>query len=153
MAVTVAPAAAEDLDEVLELFAGYQRFYTGRDAGDEQNRRFLERFVAPGEAGLLLVARDDAGAAVGFANLYWTFSSTEAREQVHLNDLFTAEVGRGRGVGRALIDACAAVARDRGCATLTWMTAVDNRVAQRLYESTGAERSIWFEYELEVAGR
>ncbi len=143
-------ATEQDIDEVLPLFGGYQRFYTGRDAGDEHNRRFLERFVAPGDAGLLLVARDEAGDALGFANLYWTFSSTEAREQVHLNDLFTVEAGRGRGVGRALIEAGAAVARDRGCPSLTWMTAVDNRVAQRLYEATGAARSIWFEYELEL---
>ena len=150
MPITVSPATEGDLDEVVELFAGYQRFYTGTDAGPEANGAFLRRFVAPSEAGLLLVARHDAGRVVGFANLYWTFSSTEAREQVHLNDLFTAEDARGHGVGRALIEASAAVARDRGSPSLTWQTAVDNRAAQRLYESTGAERSIWFEYELDA---
>jgi GNAT superfamily N-acetyltransferase len=145
----IAPATEADLDDVLPLFAGYQRFYTGRAQPDDKNRAFLTRFVT-GEAGRLLVARDEEGAAVGFANLYWTFTSTEAEEHVLLNDLFVAEAARGAGVGLALIEASRAVARERGSATLTWQTALDNRTAQRLYERTGADRSAWFEYELDA---
>jgi GNAT superfamily N-acetyltransferase len=145
---TVAPATDADLDEVLPLLAGYQRFYTGESQSDERNRAFLRRFL--GEAGRLLVARDGAGRAVGFANLYWTFSSTTAEEHVHLNDLFVAGDVRGGGIGAALIEASRSVARERGSRTLSWQTALDNRVAQRLYERTGAERSAWFEYELEA---
>jgi ribosomal protein S18 acetylase RimI-like enzyme len=144
----IAPASAEDLDDVLPLFAGYQRFYTGTARDDTHNRAFLERFL--GDDGQLLVARDGSGAAVGFANLYWTFSSTTAEEHVLLNDLFVSDDVRGGGVGRALIDAAAAVARERGSTTLSWQTALDNRAAQRLYERVGAERSAWFEYELDV---
>jgi hypothetical protein len=40
------------------------------------------------------------------------------------------------------------VAAERGSTTLSWMTALDNQRAQRLYERMGAERSAWFEYEL-----
>ena len=145
---TIAPATDADLDDVLPLFAGYQRFYTGTASGTDQSRAFLRRFL--GEAGRLLVARDDAGRAVGFANLYWTFSSTTAEEHVHLNDLFVAGDVRGGGVGAQLIEASRAVARERGSRTLPWQTALDNRIAQRLYERTGAERSTWFEYELDA---
>ena len=147
---TISTAATADLDDVLPLFAGYQRFYTGAAQEDAKNRAFLERFVS-GEAGRLLVARDDAdGAALGFANLYWTFSSTLAEEHVLLNDLFVTERARGQGVGLALIEAARAVARERGSKTLSWQTALDNRTAQRLYERTEADRSSWFEYELEA---
>jgi GNAT superfamily N-acetyltransferase len=65
-----------------------------------------------------------------------------------MNDLFVAADGRGRGVGRALIEASADVARERGAAHLEWATAPDNLTAQRLYDSTGAERSEWVGYEL-----
>ena len=145
---TIAPATEDDLGELLPLFGGYQRFYTGEIQTDDRNREFLRRFL--GEAGQLLVARDDRGDAVGFANLYWTFSSTTAEEHVLLNDLFVSDDARGGGVGLALIEAARAVARERGSATLSWQTALDNRTAQRLYERTGAERSAWFEYELEA---
>ena len=146
----ISTATDADLDDVLQLFAGYQRFYTGEAQDDGKNRAFLSRFVAQ-DAGRLLVARDDeSGEALGFANLYWTFSSTTAEEHVLLNDLFVTEQVRGKGVGRALIEAARAVARERGSKALSWQTAQDNDVAQRLYDQTGAERSAWFEYELKT---
>jgi GNAT superfamily N-acetyltransferase len=146
---TISTATEADLDEVLPLFAGYQTFYTGTAQPDEKNRAFLRRFV-DGDAGRLLVARNDSGAVVGFANLYWTFSSTLAEEHVLMNDLFVSDAARGGGVGFALIEAARDVARERGSRSLSWETALDNRTAQRLYERTGADRNVWFEYDLEV---
>ena len=150
MPPTISTATGADLDDVLPLFAAYQTFYTGTAQPDEKNRAFLKRFV-DGEAGRLLIARDaEDGTALGFANLYWTFSSTIAEEHVLMNDLFVTEDARGKGVGFALIEAARAVAKERGSKTLSWETALDNRVAQRLYERTGAERYVWFEYDLEA---
>ena len=98
---------------------------------------------------MLLGAWADGGLC-GFACAYWTFSSVEAVRVALLNDLFVAEGFRGAGAGAALIDAAAAAARECGMTRLRWMTALDNRRAQRLYERTGAERSAWFEYELRL---
>ena len=67
-----------------------------------------------------------------------------------MNDLYVAEEARGQGVGRALIEAAATVARERGAHHLEWVTAPDNATAQRLYDSTGAERETWIAYELDV---
>ena len=67
-----------------------------------------------------------------------------------MNDLFVDESARGQGVGRALIEASAAVARERGVPFVEWATAPDNHTAQRLYDSTGAERTEWVSYELRV---
>ncbi len=149
MPIAIAPATADDLDDVLPLFAGYQRFYAGHAPDDEHNRAFLSRFLDPSEDGLLLLARDDETSEVlGFANLYWTFSSVRAVEHAVMNDLFVSDSARGRNVGHALIEAAVAAARERDVAKLSWQTAVDNRRAQRLYERFDAERSIWFEYEI-----
>ena len=149
MPVTVSPAAHADLDAMLALFAGYQRFYANDEPDDERNRAFFGQFVAPSDAGLLLKATDGEQ-VVGFANLYWTFSSVSAEPHALMNDLFVAEAGRGRGTGRALIDASRAAARERGVRRMSWSTALDNRTAQGLYERTGAKRSAWFEYELDA---
>ena len=86
----------------------------------------------------------------GYACLYWFFSSTQAAETVLMNDLYVDQRRRGAGIGRALIEAGVDVARDRGARHLEWATAPDNAVAQRLYDSTGAERSTWVTYELRV---
>lgn len=147
--IEIAPIASEKFEELVPLIAAYQRFYEVAKVDDERNRAFFHRFLAPSEDGLLLGARRD-GELVGYACLYWHFSSLEATECVLMNDLFVDESARGKGVGRALIEASAEVARERGAPFVEWSTAPDNKTAQRLYDSTGAERTEWFSYELRV---
>ena len=145
--ISIAPVSAEEFEELVPMIGAYQRFYEVPDPDDERNRAFFRRFLDPSDDGLLLAARND-GKLVGYACLYWTFSSLSAEEVVLMNDLYVDEAHRGAGVGRALIDAASAVARDRGAGHLEWATAPDNERAQRLYDSTGAERSVWVTYEL-----
>lgn len=145
----ISPIDADEFEELLPLIAAYQRFYEVEEVDEERNRAFFRRFLAPSEDGLLLGARIE-GRILGYACLYWHFSSLEAAETVLLNDLFVAEEARGRGIGRALIEATAKVARERGAPYVEWSTAPDNRTAQRLYDTTGAGRSEWITYELWV---
>lgn len=147
--IEIAPIATEGFEQLVPLIAAYQRFYGVAKIDDERNRSFFRRFLAPSEDGLLLGARSE-GRLVGYACLYWHFSSLEATECVLMNDLFVDESARGQGVGRALIEASAEVACERGAPFVEWSTAPDNHTAQRLYDSTGAERSEWFSYELRV---
>jgi len=145
--IQISPVAPGEFERLLPLIAAYQRFYEAEDIDEERNRGFFRRFLAPSEVGMLLAAREGEEIA-GYACLYWSFSSTQAVETVLMNDLFVGEDARGRGVGRALIEASAEVARERDAAQLEWATAPDNLTAQRLYDSTGAARSEWIEYEL-----
>jgi GNAT superfamily N-acetyltransferase len=138
-----------DVETALPLFAAYQRFYGVEDPDDDLNRRFFRRFVAPSAQGLLLGAWREND-LVGFACLYFTFSSIHASEIVLLSDLLVREDQRGLGGGRALIEASVDVARERRAHHLEWLTATDNAVAQRLYEGVGAERSAWYGYEIRV---
>jgi GNAT superfamily N-acetyltransferase len=147
--IEIAPVAVEEFEQLLPLIAAYQRFYEVPEIDDNRNRDFFRRFLAPSEDGLLLGARSE-GRQVGYACLYWHFSSLEATECVLMNDLYVDESARGAGVGRALIEASADVARERGVPFVEWSTAPDNHTAQRLYDSTGAERTEWFSYELRV---
>lgn len=147
--VEIAPIHVDEFEELLPLIAAYQRFYEAEGIDEERNRTFFRRFLAPSEDGLLLGARS-GGRLVGYACLYWHFSSLEATESVLMNDLYVVEDARGQGVGRALIEATAEVARERGVPFVEWSTAPDNHAAQRLYDTTGAERSEWLTYELRV---
>lgn len=140
---------AGQFERLLPLIAAYQRFYEVEEIDEERNRAFFADFVAPSEKGMLLGAwRDDE--LVGYACLYWTFTSLIPAEIVLMNDLYVIEPARGQGTGRALIEASATIARQRGAARLTWLTAQDNKPAQRLYDTTGAERSPSIEYELDL---
>lgn len=148
-ALQIAPVEVDEFERLLPLIAAYQRFYEVDEVDEERNRAFFRRFLAPSDDGILLGARGD-GELIGYACLYWHFSSLAAVETVLMNDLFVSAQERGRGVGRALIEASADAARERGAAHLEWATAPSNATAQRLYDSTGAARSEWVEYELEL---
>ncbi len=138
-----------ELDELVPLIDAYLRFYEIEGVTEKRIREFFSRFLSPGDGGLVLGARRE-GRLLGYTCLYWHFSSTPPAETVLLNDLYVVDGERGGGVGRALIEAAAEVARGRGAARLEWVTAPDNHTAQRLYDSLDTSRSEWVEYELEL---
>ena len=95
--VEIAPIADDEFEGLLPLIAAYQRFYEVEEIDEERNRTFFRRFLAPSEDGLLLGARRD-GRLVGYACLYWHFSSLEAVESVLMNDLYVAADARADAV-------------------------------------------------------
>jgi len=147
----VTTRVATELEPLLPLIAGYQRFY-GATPDEARNRAFFSRLIGANEIGTLLEARA-GGEVVGFATLYWSRSSVSARDVVLLNDLFVIPEARSGGVGRALIAAAAEVARERGAGALNWVTHPDNSAARRLYDSLGATAETWVEYTLELEAR
>lgn len=147
--VEIAPVEPDALEELVPLIAAYLRFYEVEGVSEQRIREFFSRFLAPGDGGLILGARR-GGSLVGYTCLYWHFSSTPPAETVLLNDLYVLEGERRDGVGRALIEAAAEVARGRGAERLEWATAPDNHTAQRLYDSLPTHRSEWVEYEIEL---
>jgi GNAT superfamily N-acetyltransferase len=143
------PIVESEFETLLPMIGDYLRFYEVEEIDEGRNRDFFSRLIAPSDDGMLLGAwRGER--LVGYACLYWHLSSLLPAETVLMSDLFVDPSARGEGIGRALIEASAAVARERGAHQLEWSTAPDNHAAQRLYDSTGAERSTWIEYELPV---
>jgi GNAT superfamily N-acetyltransferase len=145
----IEPITAEQFETLLPMIAEYQRFYEVEAIDEERNRAFFARFIDPSEDGSLIGAWD-GDRLLGYACLYWHHSSLSAADTVLMNDLYVDAAARGGGVGRSLIEAAAEIARSRGAHSLEWSTAPDNDTAQRLYDSTGASRSEWVEYELPV---
>src|ERR1700759_2624766 len=127
--VDITAVREEEFETLLPLIAAYQRFYEVDQVDTDRNRFFFRRFLAPSEDGLLLAARDEGGVTLGYPCLYWPFSSLQALETVLMNDLFVAPEARGRGVGRALIEAAAEVARERGAAWAEGSTGPETHTA------------------------
>jgi len=142
---------AEHVEQLLPLMQAYCEFYEAAPS-DVALRGLAEALLAdPQRAGIQLLARDRDGTALGFATIFWTFSTLSAAPIGLMNDLYVAPVARGMGVGRALIDACARECARRGVGELEWYTAPENRRAQSVYDGTGATRSEWVNYSFAVA--
>jgi GNAT superfamily N-acetyltransferase len=146
--LTIAAVTAADLDDLAPLLRAYCDFYRV-DPTDEALRALSVALLEHPEEGVQLIARDDTETPVGFATIYWTWQTLHAARVGVLNDLYVAPSTRGGGVGRALIERCRQLCRERGVARLAWETAPDNQAAQRLYDTLGAEKSTWLSYELE----
>ena len=80
-----------------------------------------------------------AGAVIGFleGRLRSHADGCETSPVGYLEGWFVAEEWRGRGVGRALVEAFEAWAREQGCRELASDTWLHNVVSQRAHESLG----------------
>jgi GNAT superfamily N-acetyltransferase len=141
---------ADDVDELLVLMRAYCDFYEVSPSHEDLLAIARSLIADPINEGVQLVARDAGGRAVGFATVYWTWSTTSACRIGIMNDLFVAEHARGRGIAEELIEACRAECAARGARQLAWQTAPDNLRAQAVYERVGGTREQWVDYWLAV---
>ena len=140
-AVEVRQATVADLDLIVPLFDGYRQFYRWPSDLARARQFLLERFEH-GQSVIFLALADEE--AVGFTQLYPSFSSGALGRIFILNDLFVAPEARGRGAGSALLRAAADFGRRVGAVRLTLATEVTNSTAQAVYEALGWRRDLAF---------
>jgi ribosomal protein S18 acetylase RimI-like enzyme len=140
-----------DLTDLLPLMRGYSEFYEVDPPDHALLALSLALMEDPQLEGVQLIARDaEDGSALGFATVYWMWSTNRAARIGVMNDLFVAASARRRGVGEALIAACLDLVRQRGAVSLQWQTALDNHAAQALYERVGGIRESWYDFHLDA---
>lgn len=144
----VTRATLKDLELLTPLFDAYRQFYKC-DADLEGAREYLKARLERDEVTVFLALEDRR--ALGFALCYSTFTSVAMKPLVILNDLYTIQEARGRGVASALIAQCAEFARTTGAGVLRLRTANDNETAQRVYERVGFKRdTVYLTYDLSL---
>jgi GNAT superfamily N-acetyltransferase len=145
--------AERHLPELLPLLRAYCDFYRVAPT-DEDLLALSQALIAdPRGEGVQLIAHDLTDhdrPAVGFATVFWSWSTTKATRVGVMHDLFVAEPARGSGLAERLIAACVERCATRGAGALTWETALDNVRAQKVYDRVGGRRSRWLSYQLAV---
>lgn len=136
-----AGAGKREIDLIAPLFDSYRQFYD-KPADAELAAVFIRDRLQAKESVIFLAVAGEEGTreALGFVQLYPSFSSVAACRIWVLNDLFVAPKARGRGVGRALMEAARRHAIQTGAKRLTLETTAENRVAWSLYEDLGYVR-------------
>ena len=136
-----------DFDQWLSLWQGYNQFYgrSGATALPEEITRITwARFFDADEPMHALVAESD-GRLIGLTHYLFHRSTILLAPICYLNDLFTDEAARGKGVGKALIEAVYEQARLAGSPRVYWQTHETNATAMKLYDKV-AERSGFIVY-------
>jgi GNAT superfamily N-acetyltransferase len=118
------------------LWDGYNAFYgrSGPTALDERiTAQTWERFFDSSERVYALVAEMD-GRTVGIVHFLFHRSTSRLTDVCYLQDLFTAEAFRGRGVGRCLIQRVMDIAKEAGSSRIYWNTQTSNAAGRALYD-------------------
>ena len=136
LTVVVRSLAASDYDAWLPLWDGYNAFYGRKDETALPvaiTQETWSRFFDPAEPVFGLAAEAD-GQLLGLCHYLFHRSTTRIEPICYLQDLFTVPQARGRGVGRALIQAVYARAGVYGAKRVYWQTQASNSAARLLYE-------------------
>jgi GNAT superfamily N-acetyltransferase len=132
----IRPVVDGDFPAWHPLWDGYNAFY-GREGPtalpEDITRITWQRFLDPAEPMFALVA-EDQGRIVGLAHYLFHRSMIRVENTCYLSDLFTDPSQRGRGVGRALIEAVYGQARQAGIKRVYWQTHITNAAGRQLYD-------------------
>lgn len=133
---TIRDIERKDYDDWRVLWDAYNVFY-GRSGptalAEEITLATWERFFESSEPVHAFVA-EASGRVVGLAHYLFHRSTTRLHDVCYLQDLFTSEQLRGKGLGRGLIEAVYEAARQVGSSRVYWQTQTTNVTARLLYD-------------------
>jgi GNAT superfamily N-acetyltransferase len=139
--VVIRPVREDDFQAWKPLWDGYNAFY-----GREGKTALLEnitqttwsRFFDGYEPVHALVAEKD-GQLLGLTHFLFHRSTTSLEPVCYLQDLFTSEAARGKGIGRALIEAVYRHAKAARAGKVYWLTHETNTTAMMLYDKVSTK--------------
>jgi ribosomal protein S18 acetylase RimI-like enzyme len=133
-----APAAARLWMQSAQEHAAYDPVYATSAEAERTMRRFLADLASSSHS-FLLVAESDSGEVVGFISgeLREGSPTFHSKTWASVDDVFVAEEYRSLGVGRALIEAVKAWARERDAHGVSLQVAAANARGRKFYEELG----------------
>ena len=133
MSVKILPVRAGDEAVWRELWTGYLEFYKS-SVSEAVYRSTFDRLLLTGPYEPFGLIAWDGETALGLVHFMYHRHCWRVENVCYLQDLFAVPEARGKGVGRALIEAVYAEADEAGCPVVYWNTADDNETARLLYD-------------------
>jgi GNAT superfamily N-acetyltransferase len=131
---------AEHQEAVLAMVDAYSRDAMGNGKALDQDVRTR---LIPGlrrHPTTLIFLAFDGVQPIGAAVCFIGFSSFAAKPIINIHDFVVLPASRGKGVGRRLLEAVEAKARELGCCKLTLEVMDKNHQAIRMYQAAGFQR-------------
>lgn len=140
----IVKASISELNDIAILFNLYRQFYN-QSSDIVSSKAFIENRLINQES-IIFLAISDLNEAVGFVQLYPSYSSVAMKRMWYLNDLFVVETARNQGVARSLLKQVKSFAQETDALTVKLATAMTNKHAKSLYESEGYLKVTAFEH-------
>jgi GNAT superfamily N-acetyltransferase len=151
--ILVRPVRRDDFDAWRVLWDGYNAFYgrSGSTALSAETTAVTWARFFDGYEPMNAMVADSSGALLGLVHYIYHRSTIHRGPVCYLQDLFTVEAARGRGIGRALIERVYDEAKAAGSTRVYWNTHETNTAAMRLYDQV-ATKSGFLVYRRELGG-
>ncbi|NOV04217.1 GNAT family N-acetyltransferase [Paenibacillus planticolens] len=147
MSLVIRSAELDDLDGLTELMYEYiVGFYKKPRPATEKVHHLIQMLLEK-QNGVQFVAIQN-GKLVGFATLFFTFSTMKADKYTVMNDLFVIEQYRDTEVELQLFLECQKYTQDHEFAHMSWITGTDNTRAQRFFDKMGSMKGDWVNYSI-----
>ena len=145
----VRPARESDVGRIRELILDLATYERAADQVKVTPAQLRKALFGPQPAVSALVAETSDAEVVGFALYFLSFSTWEGVPGIYLEDLYVAPDARGTGLGKALLQALAALAVARGYPRFEWSVLNWNQPSIDFYEAVGAvPMDEWTRYRL-----
>ena len=131
--IALTQAHIEDLEDLLPLFDAYRVWYR-KSSNLPTARIFLKERLTNQDSIIFILRIKEI--AIGFTQLYPSFSSTKMQRLWILNDLYLAEKARGYGYSKVLINAAKDYCLKTKACGILLETEVSNLIGNKLYPST-----------------
>jgi GNAT superfamily N-acetyltransferase len=131
--IRIRRAGVEDAGAIARLLHDFNTEYAEPTPGVAALTEYSRQLLASGEMTVLLAgAGPDGISLLRFRDSVWT-----GGPEAHLQELYVVPPLRGRGIGRALLEATMDAAREAGATGIDLNTGTTDTVARALYESCG----------------
>lgn len=138
---TIRRADSHDLNQLIPLLDNYRIFYRRTSAINEVADFLSERLN--NKDSIIFIAIDEAtNKAIGFTQLYPTFTTTRLQKALILNDLFVESIYRGKGISKQLIDKAKSYCVATKSYGILLETERTNIIGNKLYPSQGFKKEI-----------
>ena len=135
--LTLRPAIPTDVPQILAFIRELAEYERDADAVLATEADLLrDGFTEPRRFHCLMAQW--AGNSAGFALYFYSYSTWAGHAGIYLEDLFVRPAYRGKGIGKALIAAVAAIAVAEGCPRFEWSVLDWNQPSIDFYHRIGA---------------
>jgi GNAT superfamily N-acetyltransferase len=150
--MSIRSAIEEDLDAIIALIRGLAEYEREPEAVRLERGALREHLFGARPFAEVLMAEDADGTSAGFALFFHNYSTWEGKPGIWLEELFVLPERRGRGHGKALLQAIARIAIARGCGRFEWSVLDWNAPSIGFYKALGARpMSEWTTYRVDGA--
>jgi ribosomal protein S18 acetylase RimI-like enzyme len=138
-------------ENFLRLTAAYMADPMGEaEPWNDEQKNTVIREMKDHPGALVVFAKAD-NEYIGICTCFYAYSTFLAKPLLNIHDIYVSEPYRSNGIGRKMIEAIEAIARQKGCGKITLEVRKDNLDARDLYKRQGFKEAphsmfFWIKY-------